>query len=614
MVLSRTTSRLFSKAPTYTRPAPYAGPATPWGLSEQRNAVGPDGRPTPYPDRLKAYYNYARPFVNPGNGVNMADVMQMNVRGTYPPGQDLFDMPWSPPDTQGPVIGVSPQNPTQTTQTGPSASPHNFMQSPVNMSGFQNKPMTPTLRQFGQMPAMQQVPPVPAPATFVGPQNPMQPPVNMSGLQGAPMVQGMGVAGLMPGFGGMASQGYMAALGKGYSASSANPMPNPMMSQALPGQGEAVRRLNAINDTPSPVNSLQASAISQGSPMSSAVAGMSNGYYSPPSSVNQGRQYGLTLPMDLAGQQNRIANQNPMYAGMQSRFGSGSVMGQQAAMIAQNEGAGNIRIPGSYGEMPTYIQKGESPEVRYRSNANGDQVSFNSNNDPVLTRQQAALRNFTPDAQRGQNRKAAREATKARLADSRFKMQVSRGLNPNSAKAKAMFPEQVAKMQGSSPNNPMAQAGPPGSLEDMQLASDTVVNNLSGANPHFNLIGATPDSTLSDISSGITAHIAGGGALSDDSLKSFQEHARALSRMKPDKDPFDFNTGVMGSGSKEREGRLWRDLASLPDTPEARRDWLSRYKSRDAQLSRPEDPNSQEAIDRKRAEDSLRRYPPRAGA
>jgi hypothetical protein len=116
-------------------------------------------------------------------------------------------------------------------------------------------------------------------------------------------------------------------------------------------------------------------------------------------------------------------------------------------------------------------------------------------------------------------------------------MQVSKGLNPNSAKAKAMFPEQVAKMQGSSPNNPMAPAGPPGSLEDMQLASDTVVNNLSGANPHFNLIGATPDSTLSDISSGITAHIAGGGALSDDSLKSFQEHARALSRMKPDKDP-----------------------------------------------------------------------------
>lgn len=443
-----------------------------------------------------------------------------------------------------------------------------------------------TLRQFGQMPAMQQVPPVPAPATqFVGPQNPMQPPVNMSGLQGAPMVQGMGVAGLMPGFGGMASQ--------------ANPIQP--MSQALPGQGEAVRRLNAINDTPSPMNSLQASAISQGNPMSSAIAGMSNGYYSPPSSVNQGRQYGLTLPMDLAGQQNRIANQNPMYAGMQSRFGAGSVMGQQAAMIAQNEGAGNIRIPGSYGEMPTYIQKGESPEVRYRSNANGDQVSFNSNKDPVLTRQLAALRNYTPDAQRGQNRKAAREATKARLADSRFKMQVSKGLNPNSAKAKAMFPDQVAKMQGSSPNNPMAPAGPPGSIEDQMQGAGMVAQDLA-SNPHLVSIGATPDSSLQDVNAGMTAHLESGGTFTDESLKAFQQHAVARGKTKTkDNDPFIFNPSFGETQSAVAEGPLWQQLAEMPDTPEARAQWFQMYKDLKEQT-------------KKRAADSLYRNPPRAGA
>jgi hypothetical protein len=196
-----------------------------------------------------------------------------------------------------------------------------------------------------------------------------------------------------------------------------------------------------------PQNSLQAGANAQGSPMNQSTAAMSNGYYSPPSSVNQGRQYGLTLPMDLAGQQSRIANQNPMYQGMQSRFGAGSVMGQQAATIAAGQAASTGPNATMY-EIPrqlrrdAYIQPFASFSLKSGSGLTqtGIRCPFNSNNDPVLTRQQAALRNFTPNAERGANRKAAREATKSRLADSRFKMQVSKGLNPNSAKSEGHVP------------------------------------------------------------------------------------------------------------------------------------------------------------------------------
>lgn len=423
--------------------------------------------------------------------------------------------------------------------------------------------------QFGQAPNQMQVPVSPI-------SSPMAPQGTLP--QGG---MGMRLAGLMQGFGGMAAAGMTAGMAR---------------------SREGTRMLqNPITGTPQIQNSLQASAVSQGNPMNQSIAAMSNGYYSPPSSVNQGREYGLTLPMDLAGQQNRIANQNPMYAGMQSRFGAGSVMGQQAATIAQNEGAGNIRIPGSYGEMPTYVQKGESPEVRFRSNANGDQVSFNSNNDPVLKRQQAALRNFTPNAERGANRKAAREATKARLADSRFKMQVSKGLNPNSAKAKAMFPEQVAKMQGSSPNNPMTPAGPPGSIEDQMQGAGMVAQDLA-SNPHLVSIGATPDSSLQDVNAGMTAHLESGGTFTDESLKAFQQHAVARGKTKTkDNDPFSFNPSFGETQSAVAEGPLWQQLAEMPDTPEARAQWFQMYKDLKEQT-------------KKRAADSLYRNPPRAGA
>lgn len=410
------------------------------------------------------------------------------------------------------------------------------------------------------------------------PQNPMQPPVNLSGFRGAPTAQGVGVAGMMPGFGGMASQAYMAALGKGYQASMQNPV------SALQGE------------TPVPL------PREMNNPMSSSTASMPNGYYTPPTSVNQGRQYGLTIPMDLAGQKNRIANQNPMYAGMQGRFGAGSVIGQQAAMIAQNEGAGNIRIPGSYGEMPTYVQKGPSPEVKTRSldDGTGRRVSYiQRGEDPasqVLNRQFDSLKNFTPNAERGQNRKAAREATKARLADSRFKMQVSKGLNPNSAKAKAMFPDQVAKLKGVSANNPMNNAvtitstSPKSttSISQTGMLASATVNGVPGT-PTSNAIppsdfGAALASKGYDPESGDMGtpnlHVwelaqSGTSLAPDDvrSLRTLAVHAREIAKGKKGgwfskADPFyGIGTGPY-SKNEDYQKRMAKHYSELADLPE----------------------------------------------
>lgn len=427
-------------------------------------------------------------------------------------------------------------------------------------------------------------------------QNPM---VDLSGMQGRPTSQGMGVAGLMAGFGGMAAQGYMAALGKGYQAAMAqNAQRAPMMQQALPGQGQSVRALNAITDAPQPQNSLQASSIAQNNPMmNQSVAGMSNGYYSPPDSVNQGRAYGLTLPMDLVGQQNRNANQNPMYAGMQGRFGAGSTPGQQAAMISQNEAAGNIRLRGDFGEMPTYVEKGEEPQVQYRSNKNGDQVSYiPRGRDPVLDRQMSNLAKFQPNAERAANRREAKAKEQDRRDGVKFKHMVSRGMNPMSDQARALFPNQVAKMNGQTlPGmNPM---GSPGTVESQQAGLNKVSTDMV-SNPHIVAMGGKPDATLADINSGVSAHLASGGTFSDESLKAFQEHAKAQGATKTD----EYNPFVMGpSDGGGLDGQMWAELAVLPDTPEARSDWVARYKDREKERAA-------------RAADSLRRNPPRAGA
>jgi hypothetical protein len=297
----------------------------------------------------------------------------------------------------------------QPTQTGPSAVPHNFMQSPVNMSGFQNKPMAPTMGVAGLMPGFagqlhrdtwlqlergtrqhslstnrtrcrsqhssEDVQCLPEAIQLSGREHRLR-----SHAVDAP--QGSrGPVGMPPGLNSAQiaqwnqSQVEIARRGsfqppdnQQYAARWQGPV-QPGSLDLWANQMSSIDP-NRVNEIPAPQNSLQAGANAQGSPMNQSTAAMSNGYYSPPSSVNQGRQYGLTLPMDLAGQQSRIANQNPMYQGMQSRFGAGSVMGQQAATIAAGQAASTgpnatmYEIPGSYGEMPTYNPLRPSPEVR----------------------------------------------------------------------------------------------------------------------------------------------------------------------------------------------------------------------------------------------------------
>lgn len=589
MALSRTGSKLFAKPQTYTR-SPFQPPSqygqTPvfrsrgWTQQPGTNipAINMGANSTGgYPYTVNPPEHYMDSWGAKSSQVDRRRMFQQTSPSPLP-GQGRLS-PMQPPV---PMPGSS-QNPANWSEWGSQLGQNlqqNVQQMPMPAQGSTSQ------SSWGppQMPMPAQGQSSPGRRQLLSQQNPMgQGPVNLSGMQGTPTAQGMGIAGMIPGFGGMAAQGYMAALGKGYQA--AQSRVGGQMGRSLPGQGQAVRGLNAITDTPQPQSSLQAAAIAENNPMmNQSVAGMSNGYYSPPSSVNQGREYGLTLPMDLAGQQNRNANQNPMYEGMQDQFGPGSGVGQQAAFIAQNEAAGNVRIPGSYGEMPTYVEKRESPEVKYRSNKNGDQVSYVDNNDPVLRRQFNALRNFTPNAERGANRKAAREATKARLADSRFKMMVDKGMNPNSPKAKAMFPEQTGGGK-LNPNNPMAPAGPPGSLESQMEGTSKVAEDLS-SNPHLTAIGATPESTLQDINTGFSQHLATDGTFSDESLKAYQDHAKAQDKTrKGDYNPFAFSSATNNQMS-QYEGGLWHDLANLPDTPEARKSWLDRYKSRDADLKK----------------------------
>jgi hypothetical protein len=194
------------------------------------------------------------------------------------------------------------------------------------------------------------------------------------------------------------------------------------------------------------------------------------------------------------------------------------------------------RIPQGYGTQPEYHQINQAPAVGYRSNKNGDQVSFlPPSSDPVLARQNANLKRqgYIPLTPERRAEKAAEKAAETqRRADVKFKHMVGQGMNPLSPKAKGMFPEQVARMKAGlgARDNPV-QGSPfstnaPDTVENRQAREDTRVANLENS-PVLRDFGVTSDMD----SGGFARALSEGMASSDVSpagIQSIFNHIKTL--------------------------------------------------------------------------------------
>lgn len=305
-------------------------------------------------------------------------------------------------------------------------------------------------------------------------QNPLRRPAD-SGVPGAMnFTGGMGagmatrVAGLMPGLTGMVSQGMLAGVGNGLAASKRSPLsfiPQGGMQQALPGEAAAANRLNMIENTPRITSSSQAGMVAGANPMSSANAALTNGY-SPLPSITEGQAYAQGLPMDRAGQSNRIANQNPMFSGMQSRFGEGGALAPTGD-YAQSGGTGwydRLSTQEKYGYGPTTpgVDGRISSDPRYATGMlpkDKDRPARGTPEDRAyLARkydeQERRQQDYRDQHGGMSSRQVRRQEQKDRSEDFRFRKAVEGGLNPMSDKAQARFPGAAARFKSS--DNPMA--------------------------------------------------------------------------------------------------------------------------------------------------------------
>lgn len=313
-----------------------------------------------------------------------------------------------------------------------------------------------------------------SPKQLISPGNPMAPPVtqgpdlnmNFTGGMGAGMATR--IAGLAPGLAGMVSQGMLAGVGNGLAASKRSPLsflPSSGMQQALPGEANAANRLNMIEGMPRITSSSQAGMVAGSNPMSSANAALTNGY-SPLPSITEGQAYAQGLPMDRAGQSRRIANQNPMFSGMQSRFGEGGALAPTGD-YAQSGGTGwydRLSTQEKYGYGPTTpgVDGRISSDPRYATGMlpkDKDRPARGTPEDRTYLARKYAEQEKRQQDYRDQHggmssRQVRRQEQKDRSEAFRFRKAVEGGLNPMSDKAQARFPGATARFK--SGDNPMA--------------------------------------------------------------------------------------------------------------------------------------------------------------
>lgn len=428
-----------------------------------------------------------------------------------------------------------------------------------------------------------------SPKQLISPGNPMAPPVtqgpdlnmNFTGGMGAGMATR--IAGLAPGLAGMVSQGMLAGVGNGLAASKRSPLsflPPSGMQQALPGEANSANRLNAIENTPRVTSSMQAGMA----PMD--IPALSNGY-SPLPSITEGQRYAQGLPMDRAGQSNRIANQNPMFAGMQSRFGEGGALSPTGA-YAQSGGTGwydRLSTQEKYGYGPTTpgVDGRISSDPRYATGMlpkDLDRPPRGTPEDKAYLHQKYLEQERRQQDYRDQHggmssRQVRRQEQKDRSEAFRFGKAVQNGLNPMSKKAEAMFPGAAAKFKNG--DNPMAANSPfkpdaPNTPENIIARHDARKANYEGSltlqNWGVDPEASAPASAIS-LYSGLTS-----GKLedvSDDGLLQLFNHLKTYGKNDKGEAPF---TGAMG-------GDLLNELWGLPESTKAPdvRKWAERYRA-----------------------------------
>lgn len=371
-----------------------------------------------------------------------------------------------------------------------------------------------------------------------------------------------------------------------------------------------------------------------GTPQSSAQAGMAAGLAPvgpdgmDPLDARRANGYaGMQSPLmgtqeayQLAQQSaiNRVDVPNPMGDG--SRFRQGSAMMNQANAIAAGmasstgPNATTYELPQGYGNAPVYNPLRPAPEVQYRSGRDGQQVSYLPQDapgmDPVLARQNAALKNRGSEAwqadrrEKAVNRKERRAAETERRADVKFKHMVSQGMNPMSPQAKALFPAQTGGLRGSLGHNlegtPLAHNAPltPGNAQQAETMRNRMlagyVDNSGQQHPPdpiWSAIGAGEGATVRDVHFGLYDYLNGGSALAPDDLESLHQYAVLARQGAVDgEDPFKISRWYsMAQGWGEESARaheaaysaLWKELSEIPvgSPPEVLQKWESKYRN-----------------------------------
>lgn len=167
-------------------------------------------------------------------------------------------------------------------------------------------------------------------------------------------------------------------------------------------------------------------------------------------------------------------------------------------------------------------QWGTAENMRRRVELNNaPQQATQEQRDSAQARRAGAQRQFM-DENNGMNYLQARRAERqAGLKERSFKKAVTRGLNPMSPEAQALFPQQVAKMKGQpgvqANQNPMGSpiaAGAPNTAENLQARNSIRAGITQGVpatattpaippSPFIQSLGVTADAAPADIETGL---------------------------------------------------------------------------------------------------------------
>jgi len=354
-----------------------------------------------------------------------------------------------------------------------------------------------------------------------------------------------------------------------------------------------------IENTPRITSSSQAGMVAGANPMSSANAALTNGY-SPLPSITEGQRYAQGLPTDQAGQSNRIANQNPMFSGMQSRFGEGGALAPTGD-YAQSGGTGwydRLSTQEKYGYGPTTpgVDGRISSDPRYATGMLPKDKDRPARGTPKekeyfarkYAEQEKRQKDFRDQNGGMSSRQVRRQEQKDRSEAFRFRKAVEGGLNPMSSKAQAMFPGAATQFKNG--ENPMAvspfKPDSPNTPENKNARHDARRSVFENS-PTLQAWGVDPDADASGFSSSVYSNLTAGNLedISDEGLQQLFATTKTYGKTDEGKPPFDGQNTLEGND-------LLNELWSMPtNTPiSTLRKWAERYRSETkSRLGNPSD-------------------------